>query len=136
MITFRKIALGLSLAMLAESHAYAQDTLLDYVLESCEADLEQYCSQVTPGEGRLLYCVAAHEDKISGQCQYALFEAAVLLSELADAILYLAESCESEIDTLCADVAMGEGRVLACLEESNAELGAACAAVLANTENE
>lgn len=136
MVTPGKISLALGLAVLGASQVCAQDTLHDYVMEECRADLEQYCSQVTPGEGRLLYCVAAHEDKISGQCQYALFEAAVLLSELADAILYVAESCEAEIDTLCADVAMGEGRILACLDDNRADLGAPCAAVLAETEEE
>jgi len=65
-----------------------------------------------------------------------LFEAAVLLSDLADAILYLAESCESEIDTLCADVAMGEGRILACLDESRARLGNVCASALDETTEE
>ncbi len=136
MIAFRKIALVLSLAMLGISQAYAQDTLLDYVLDACGPDLEQYCSQVTPGEGRLLYCVAAHEDKISGQCQYALFEAAALLSELADAIIYVAESCETEIETLCRDVEMGEGRILACLEQNSAALGETCVTALADTAGE
>jgi len=109
---------------------HAQDTLQEFLMDECEADLEQYCSQVTPGEGRLLHCVAAHEDKISGQCQLALFGAAVVLSELADAIQYLAESCATEIESLCADVAMGEGRVLACLAENEAELGEQCASAL------
>jgi len=136
MIITRRIALTLSLALLGISQSYAQDTLRDYVMEECAADLEQYCSQVTPGEGRLLYCVAAHEDKISGQCQYALFEAAVLLADLADAILYLAESCESEIDTLCADVAMGEGRILACLEENDSALSGTCVTALNETAGE
>lgn len=136
MIITRRIALVLSLTIPGIGQSHAQDTLRDYVIEECAADLEQYCSQVTPGEGRLLYCVAAHEDKISGQCQYALFEAAVLLSELADSIIYVAQSCESEIDTLCGNVAMGEGRILACLTENSAELGAPCVTALAETEGE
>lgn len=131
-----RIALVLSLTIPGIGQSHAQDTLRDYVIEECAADLEQYCSQVTPGEGRLLYCVAAHEDKISGQCQYALFEAAVLLSELADAIIYVAESCETEIETLCRDVEMGEGRILACLEQNSAALGETCVTALADTAGE
>lgn len=124
------------LTLLAGGGAAAQDTLLDYVVDACEADLQQYCSQVTPGEGRLLYCVAAHEDKISGQCSYALFSAAVLLEQLADFIVDVAASCETEIETLCGEVELGEGRILACLEEHEAELGDACKSVIAEPVRE
>ena len=126
----RTIAITLVLAMLGISQAAAQDTLLDYVLDACEGDLQQFCSQVTPGEGRLLHCVAAHEDKISGECGYALYSAANLLAQLADAIVEIAESCEVEIDTLCGDVALGEGRILSCLAQNEAALGDACKTVI------
>lgn len=126
----------LALGVLALGQAAAQDTLLEYVVDACEQDLDQYCSQVTPGDGRLLYCIAAHADKISGECNFALFEAASLLAQMADAVLYVAESCATEIDTLCADVALGEGRILACLEAHDAELGDSCKTALAETIEE
>ena len=34
---------------------------------ACSEDLKKYCSTVTPGEGRLLLCIEAHEDKISAK---------------------------------------------------------------------
>ena len=118
------------------SSALAQDSLLEYVVESCESDLEQYCSQVTPGNGRLLYCVAAHEDKLSGQCSYALYEAASLLEDLAVAIEYVAVSCETEIETLCKDVALGEGRILECLVDNEAAVGEKCKKAFADVLGE
>jgi hypothetical protein len=127
----RPIRLFMALALLPFSQAYAQDTMLDAVMNACEADLAQYCSQVEPGDGRLLYCVAAHGDKIGVECQYALFEAATLLAQYADTILHIAENCETEIDTLCRDISVGEGRILACLDNHEAELGEACATALA-----
>jgi hypothetical protein len=130
----RNTSTGLALALLLSAGAAsAEESLLDYVLTSCESDLEAYCRTVTPGEGRLLYCVAAHEDKISGQCSYALYQAATLLEELAVAISYLAKSCGEEIDTLCGSVEMGEGRVLACLESNREALGETCASALGDT---
>ena len=110
-----------------------QTTLLEYVTEACEADLEAYCDQVTPGNGRLMHCVAAHEDKISGQCGYALYEAAVLLQELTAAIAYLGESCGEELKSMCSDVEMGEGRVMACLEANRADLGETCASAISGS---
>lgn len=129
-VIFTLFALGFT------APALAQDTLLDYVVESCAGDLEQYCSTVTPGEGRLLHCVAAHEDKLSGQCEYALYQAASLLEQLTVAIAYVAQSCETEITSLCANVEMGEGRILSCLAENEDKVGDACKKAIADTVGE
>ena len=135
MIRKLKLVLGV-LAVSAAAPAIAQDSLMEYVLTSCEADIKQYCSQVTPGEGRLLHCAAAHEDKLSGQCSYALYQAASLLEQLSVAIAYVAQSCETEIKTLCGDVKAGEGRVLSCLEGNAESLGDACKKALTDTVSE
>ena len=135
MIRKLKLALGI-LAVAAAAPAVAQDSLLEYVLTSCDADLKQFCSQVTPGQGRLLHCAAAHEDKLSGQCSYALYQAASLLEQLSVAIAYVAQSCETEIKTLCGDVKAGEGRVLSCLEGNAESLGDACKKALTDTVSE
>ena len=132
MITRLKLVIGI-LAVAAAAPAVAQDSLLEYVLTSCEADLKQYCSQVTPGQGRLLHCAAAHEDKLSGQCSYALYQAASLLEQLAVTIAYVAQSCETEIKTMCGEVKAGEGRILSCLEGNSETLGDACKKALADT---
>ena len=132
-----KLKLALGVFVLASSApAVAQDSLLEYVVTSCEADIKQYCSQVTPGEGRLLHCAAAHEDKLSGQCSYALYQAASLLEQLSMAIVYVAQSCETEIKTLCGDVKAGEGRILSCLEGNSDSLGEPCEKALADTVGE
>jgi len=38
----------------------------------CAADVQKYCATVTPGEGRLFFCIRAHEDKISTKCDYVV----------------------------------------------------------------
>ena len=118
------------------SQALAQDDMLDYLLDSCEADLKQYCSQVTPGEGRILHCVAAHEDKLSSRCEYALYQASAMLEQVTAAIVYVARSCETEIRSLCGDVEAGEGRILACLDENEAKVGEQCKQAIADTVGE
>jgi len=136
MTLIRPKALFLTLGLLAAGQVPAQDSMIQNVMDACEADLQQYCSQVTPGDGRLVYCVAAHSDKISGECQFALFEAATVLARYSDAILEIAENCETEIDSLCGDVAVGEGRILACLDEHEAELGEACRTAIGTADAE
>ena len=110
----------------AAEESAAEESLMDYVQSACQADLDKYCSQVTPGEGRLLYCVAAHEDKLSGQCSYALYEAAALLAELAESVENVATACEPDIESLCGAVEAGEGRILSCLEANKAKASQAC----------
>ena len=134
----KKIMTGVIFAVLifAGRNALAQDTLVDQLIAACDADIQNYCSQVTLGEGRMLHCMAAHEDKISGQCQYAFYQAATLLEQLSMAIAYVARECETEIETHCSDVLMGEGRVLMCLEANEEEIGDSCKTAIADTVGE
>ncbi len=126
----------IAVAFVAGSSASAEETLVDYLLAACETDIESYCSQVTPGNGRLLHCMAAHEDKISGQCGYALFQAASVLEQLAAAMVYVAEQCRTEIETICSDVVLGEGKLPACLAEHEADVSDGCKKAIADTVGE
>jgi len=113
--------------------ALAQESLVDHLITACESDLQNYCSQVTPGNGRLLHCMAAHEDKISGQCEYAFYQAATLLEQLSVAVAYLAQECAVDIENHCSGVEMGDGKILACLAEHEAEVGESCKKAVADT---
>jgi len=127
------IWMAAALAMFTGSNVLSQDTLVDHLISACESDIENYCSQVTLGEGRMLHCMAAHEDKISGQCQYAFYQAATLLEQLSMAIAYVARECETEIESLCGDVEAGEGRILACLEQHEEKIGDGCKTAITDT---
>ncbi len=118
------------------SHLMAQDALVEHLIQACETDIQSYCSQVTLGEGRMLHCMAAHEDKISGRCQYAFYQAATVLEQLAQAIAYVANQCATDIETHCRGVAMGEGRILMCLNENKAEVSDACNQAVSDTVGE
>ena len=124
------------IAIFTGSSALAQETIIDNLVAACETDIENYCSQVTPGNGRMLHCMAAHEDKISGECEYAFYQAATLLEQLSVAIAYVARECETEIETLCSDVMIGEGRILSCLDEHEEKVGEACKSAIADTVGE
>ncbi len=134
----RKTMIGMAavVAIFSGSSTLAQETLLEHVVLACETDLNNYCSQVTPGNGRLLHCMAAHEDKISGQCEYAFYQAATLLEQLSVAINYLAQECKTDIQTHCSGVELGDGRILACLAENEADVGEACKKAVADTVGE
>ena len=105
--------------------AYSQD-IVTSIEKGCAAEIESFCSQVTMGEGRLLACFYAHEDKLSGQCQYALYDASAQLERAVSALNYVAGQCDNDIMKHCAEVQMGEGRILDCLKANSETVSAAC----------
>ncbi|MGC2395220.1 MAG: cysteine rich repeat-containing protein, partial [Rhodomicrobium sp.] len=43
---------------------------------ACGEDIEQFCSDVTPGGGRMASCMDAYSDQLSRSCSFALSRAA------------------------------------------------------------
>jgi hypothetical protein len=104
----------------------AQEGLVESVLTGCKTELEKYCSNVTPGEGRVLACLYAYEDKLSGRCEYALYDAAVQLERAVAALSYVVNECSSDLKQYCTGVAAGEGRLLQCLQKNDAQVSQRC----------
>ncbi len=75
MKSIRALVMGFTLAV-AASPAFALEELVESVAEGCSMELETRCADVTPGNGRLLACLFAYGDQLSGKCEYALFDAA------------------------------------------------------------
>jgi Golgi apparatus protein 1 len=80
---------------------------------SCADDLKKYCSTVTPGEGRMIYCMQAHEDKISPKCAYDLEEAVADVQLSADNLKDAIVACKAEITGVCGTTLPGQGRIAA-----------------------
>jgi len=112
------------------SNAMAAENLVETVTKGCEKELTSYCSNVTPGEGRILACLYAHSDKLSGQCEYALYDAAVQLERFVAALAYVANECDEDLDKFCSGVEAGEGRLLKCLDDNAEKVSARCTQAL------
>jgi Cysteine rich repeat len=115
-----------AVALLAGGRDGAAQSVAEQVLTGCEAEVRDHCSEVTPGEGRLLACLYAHGDKLSGRCEFALYDAAARLERAVSALTYVASECRADIQERCAGVRAGEGRILQCLEGAGDKLSAAC----------
>ena len=102
------------------------DQVIDYVQVSCESDAMKFCSSVTPGEGRLLMCLLAHEDKINEPCGAAIFDALVELGDTIINLQFAVEACGSDIEKTCGDVQPGEGRIAQCLIDNKATISEPC----------
>jgi len=127
-------AAAAALVTCLSAQAQEGDAALDRMAAACAGDKEKYCSQVTPGDPRrMLACAYAHEDKLSGQCSYALYQAASALEQLAAALNYLAQQCVADIETHCSGVALGDGRVLECLMGKSESVSDGCNKAIADT---
>jgi hypothetical protein len=49
-------------------------TALTVVANECRNDLKTYCSDIKPGEGRLLQCMERNDAKVAPRCKQALKE--------------------------------------------------------------
>ena len=67
------VLIALAILPLLFTSATAGQSLVDTVVNGCKVEIEKYCAQVTPGEGRVLACLFAYEDKLSAKCEYALY---------------------------------------------------------------
>ena len=119
-----------AVVLLSVSGAWAQQEIVDEVMAACATEIETYCSQVTPGEGRLLACAYAHEDKLSGECSWAIYQGVAELEAFVDAVVEVATACEGDLMEFCADVELGEGQVATCLLEHKAEVTVGCSAAM------
>ena len=113
--------------------APARHPLVESVAKGCEQEITNYCKEVTPGEGRVLACLYAHEDKLSGQCEYALYDAAIQLERALNALTYVANECRDDLMTYCADIKPGEGRLLECLDKNDAKVSKRCKQAMKDT---
>ena len=127
------LALGVSMS----SIAYAQTDTMNSVLErlaasikkleaSCGGDIKKYCKTVTPGEGRILYCMQAHEDKISPECAFVLTDVALQAQTTVGHLREAVDSCQGDIDKFCAKTQPGQGRLAACLAANKASVSKSC----------
>ena len=118
--------LVISMSLFTTVPVLAGDDLVQTVVTGCQKELETYCKDVTPGQGRVLACLYARNDKLSGKCEYALYDAAVQLERAVAALGYVVNECRNDLKSLCSGVPAGEERLLKCLEENDSKVSDRC----------
>lgn len=121
----------LGLFLLMAMPAAAEKGIVDTVAKGCKLELETLCKGVTPGDGRVLACLYAYGDQISGQCEYALYDASVQLNRAVSALAFVAHECSDDLDEFCGEVAVGRVRLLECLDKNAEKISQRCVDALA-----
>jgi hypothetical protein len=99
---------------------------VETVLEGCKKEIDTYCEDVKMGQGRILACLYAHEDKLSGRCDYALYDAAAQLERAVAALTFLANECRDDLKAFCSNVKPGEGRLIECIDKNMDKVSERC----------
>jgi hypothetical protein len=120
------VFLAVTVLLFTTIPALSGDNLVQTVVNGCKKELDNYCKDVTPGQGRVLACLYAHSDKLSGQCEYALYDAAAQLERAVAALSYVVNECGDDLKNLCSGVSAGEGRLLKCLEKNDSKVSDRC----------
>lgn len=80
------VGILLGASALLSGNAGAAEPLVDTVAKGCEKELKEFCAKVTPGEGRVLACLYAYQDKLSARCEYGLYDAGAQLEHAVAAL--------------------------------------------------
>jgi hypothetical protein len=112
--------------------AAPKQTPVSTFVNGCEQELKEHCSDVVPGEARLLACLYSHSDKVSGQCEYAIYDAAMQLERILADISYVANECRDDLLEYCSEVEVGDGRVVECMKKNKSKLNERCTQAIEN----
>jgi hypothetical protein len=91
----------------------------------CRADIEKFCKDVKPLQGRVVKCMREHEGELSQACKNHIAEAKEQQKEFV-------RDCKADASKFCKDVKPGGGRIINCLKPHQAELSAGCGAHFRN----
>ena len=137
MTQLKRNALGAALALLGlglGSDALALEQAVEIAKDGCKVELEKYCKDVTPGGERLLQCLSAHEDKLSGRCVYMLHKASRRVEDFMLAAKHLTTECATDIHDKCGGAKIGEGVIAPCLKKNLGTISLQCRQAMKDTE--
>jgi Golgi apparatus protein 1 len=90
---------------------------------ACQEDAKKFCKDVQPGEGRLIKCLDEHKGDLSQACTQMF---AQKKQERKAKETGWSEACGKDAETLCKDVAPGQGRIGDCLHEHMSQVSQGC----------
>ena len=99
-------------------------TAVQRIEGACGEEIERFCSDVTPGGGRMASCMDAYSDQLSRSCQSALRRS---VNRIQQAVANIADSCMSAVQQQCGNA----DNVKQCLQQKNASLPQSCQTIVA-----
>ena len=114
MKTLRLVMVVVVMFCLVSSISYAED-----MKGACKADIEKFCKDVQPGKGQIAQCMKQHAAEFSPACKERIAEGKEKVKECE-------KECKPDAEIFCKDIKPGQGRIMRCLKQHQAELSAGC----------
>jgi hypothetical protein len=131
------VLLGVTLSSVVQAQTDGTAAILQKVTaaiqsleKACGNDIKKFCRNVTPGQGRVIFCMQAYEDKISPKCVFELREAEVNIQTVSAQLQQATEACRADIAKLCGTTQPGQGRISACLAAQSGAVSPGCSAAV------
>ncbi len=99
-------------------------TAIQRVEGACGGDIERFCSEVTPGGGRMAACMEAYSDQLSRSCHFALHRA---VNRVQQAVEKITDTCMTAVQQQCGDT----DNMKQCLQQKNSSLPQSCQTIVA-----
>jgi len=99
---------------------------IQMVKVACADEIDDFCGKVTPGEGRLAFCMRAHEDQLGRTCQSTLRRVALNVRRTLNQIT---ETCWNEVRALCGDTDK-LGKLGQCVAQKKGSLSSSCETIV------
>jgi len=99
---------------------------IQMVKVACADEIDDFCGKVTPGEGRLAFCMRAHEDQLGRTCQSTLRRVALNVRRTLNQIT---ETCWNEVRALCGDTDKW-GKLGQCVAQKKGSLSSSCETIV------
>jgi cysteine rich repeat protein len=106
------------------------------IVAACGQEMQKFCNDVQPGAGRKARCLLEHRTEVSHECSAYLQQipaarqtsgsAGNAESGPSGARSKFALACRQDMQTFCAGVKPGEGRVVQCLRERQSDISGEC----------
>ena len=114
----------------ALAHAEPAMTLEQYgekVKVNCKTDVQNLCSDITPGQGRIAACLDSKQDQLTPDCHTAWISTKAEISKRIDkADVAFRRDCGADVQKFCSTVPSGQGRLLSCLGQHEDGLSNSC----------
>lgn len=122
---------GLSVSGFAADNAKMND-MASALKSACKADVDRFCKDITPGEGRVAACLKSHSDKLSSSCTKEWKSAKAEMKEGAKGHMRaFKQACNNDVQKFCSN-SVGIQEISSCLKQHDTDLSASCKNYQAN----
>lgn len=117
MNAFKIMLIAVVILCFAAPFSFAEDLAKD---GPCQADIQKFCKNVRPGNGKVLLCMRQYSRHLSAACVDHI-------GVVREKTKPFAKACKEDARKFCGNVEQAQGAVYRCLKKNQDSLSAVCA---------